>query len=232
MSFQVREHYQAGYYQPQVDRYLNKTRFSKWRLRNVFQLLGDPAGRRVVDLGCGMGTFSVEVCLRGGHATGIDPAETALRQAVRLAGTVNAATATFVAADAAALPLATDSVDAVICADLTEHLDEETLAATLRETARVLKPGGRLALYTPSPTHLLEQLKARNLLIKQDPSHIGLRSMEDVSVAIRAAGMLVERAYYRPTHIPVYNVVERVLGLVPVVGRLFRRRICIAAKAQ
>jgi SAM-dependent methyltransferase len=49
-------------------------------------------------------------------------------------------------ADAAACPVRTAAVDAVLCIKLLHHLDDGQLAGVLDETARVLKPTGRLVL--------------------------------------------------------------------------------------
>jgi ubiquinone/menaquinone biosynthesis C-methylase UbiE len=180
-------------------------------------------------VGCGMGACTVESARRGAFAVGVDPAPAALAAARSLATRMGTPSATFLAADAAQLPVPDASADAVICADLTEHLDDATLAGVLAESARVLKAGGVFVLYTPSPTHLFERVKAQDWLIRQDPSHIGLRTMEQLRAALEAAGLQVRDAYFRPTHLPVYGAVERLLAPLPALGKLFRRRVCIAA---
>lgn len=230
MTFLVQEHYDLEYYRPQVDRYVRRTRFTRHRLGNVFELLDGVAGARLLDLGCGMGTFTVESSRLGGHVLGVDAAVTGLTVGRRLAYDMQAGTARFVAADVAHLPLPDACFDAVICADLTEHVDDDTVDAMLREVARVLVPGGVLALYTPSPTHLFERLKEQNWLMRQDPSHVGLRDMSELSGSVRRAGLVVERAYHRPTHLPLYGTLERVLAPLPGIGPLFRRRVCIRAR--
>ena len=230
MAFLVQEHYGEEYYEPHVRRYVARTRFTRHRLNNVFGLTGDLAGRTVLDVGCGMGTFSIEAARAGANAIGVDPALAALRTARALAARMSAFRTHFLAADAASLPLPAESVDIVICADLTEHLDDDTLDAVVREAARVLRRGGVFALYTPSPTHLFERLKRRGLFIEDDPSHIGLRAIEELESVVRNAGLEVQRAYHRPTHIPLFGMVERALAPLPGVGTLFRRRVCIAAR--
>lgn len=230
MAFLEQEQYDAGYYASHVERYIARTRFTRHRLKNVFDLAGDVRGKRVLDLGCGMGTFALEAARLGADALGVDPAPAAIAVARDLAQKLGYARAAFLEADAAELPVTAETFDVVICADLTEHLDDETLSAILTESRRVLRPGGRLALYTPSPTHLFERLKARGWLLEHDPSHIGLRGMPDLRAAVTAAGFEIDRAYFRPTHIPAFNVAERTLQPLPGVGRLFRRRVCIAAR--
>ena len=51
-------------------------------------------------------------------------------------------------ADACALPLADASIDAVVSANLLEHIPDDRLA--LREIARVLRPGARAAIVVPA----------------------------------------------------------------------------------
>jgi SAM-dependent methyltransferase len=232
MAFLAQENYDEAYYEPHVRRYLAQTTFTKHRLGNVFGLLGDVRGQTVLDVGCGMGTFTIEAALRGGRGIGVDPALPALGAATRLAAKMSAGAARFIAADAAVLPLPGSSVDAVVCADLTEHLDDATLDAVIADAARVLKPGGIFALYTPSPTHLFERLKDSGVLMEQDPSHIGLRGMPELRAAVERSGLEVVRAYHRPTHIPGYKWLETALAPLPGVGGLFRRRVCIAARKR
>jgi ubiquinone/menaquinone biosynthesis C-methylase UbiE len=49
------------------------------------------------------------------------------------------------------LPLDDASVDRVICFDAFHHVRDQ--AATLQEFARVLRPGGRIAMLEPGPNH-------------------------------------------------------------------------------
>jgi SAM-dependent methyltransferase len=53
----------------------------------------------------------------------------------------------LVLADAGGLPFAARAVDAVLAAGLLTHLVDP--AATLRDLARVVRPGGRLAVFHP-----------------------------------------------------------------------------------
>ena len=81
----------------------------------------------------------------------------------------------FQLANVARLPFEDGSFDKAVAADLVEHLDDETFRAMLAETRRVLRPGGTLSIYTPNPRHPIERLKARDLILAQNPTHIGLR---------------------------------------------------------
>jgi SAM-dependent methyltransferase len=191
----------------------------------VFSLLPDVRGRTLLDLGCGMGTFTIEAAQRGARSIGVDPAPAAVRAARDVAAAERVDSAHFIRADAAVLPVPDDAVDIVLAADLTEHLDDVTLARILREASRVLRNSGRLVLYTPDRQHFLERLRARGVM-RQDPSHIGVRSLRELSAAVENAGFGIERAVWLPSHLPVLQLAERALARhVPVL----RRRIGIVA---
>jgi SAM-dependent methyltransferase len=225
-AYDVADHYDDAYFADLAARYRTRNRFARRRIANVFSLVPDVVGLVLADLGCGMGTFTLEAAVRGAFAVGVDPASAALR-AARLVADAEAAGhgAVFVRGDAAALPLADGIADVVLAADLTEHLDDVTLARVLREASRVLRPGGRLLLYTPDRQHVFERLRDIGVL-RQDPSHIGLRSGRELASAVASAGFTVTTLRWLPSHLPGLDLAERAFaGRVP----LLRRRIGLVA---
>lgn len=92
--------------------------------------------RRVVDVGCGTGIVTGRLRAPGRRVFGADRSTGMLRLAsARLPGAV-------VRSDAAALPLADASVDAVTMLWLLHLLDADTVGRVLAEAVRVLRPGG------------------------------------------------------------------------------------------
>lgn len=118
-----------------------------------FERLGLVPGERVLDLGCGGGRHAFECARRGARVIALDsdPVElkeaSAVLSAMEEAGEVPAGIASSLRASALALPLADESVDAVIAAEVLEHVPDDRRA--IGELARVLRRGGRLAVTVP-----------------------------------------------------------------------------------
>jgi SAM-dependent methyltransferase len=105
------------------------------------------AGDRVLDAGCGTGRALPPLRAAvgpSGVVVGADLTPGMLEAAVR-AG--RGREGHLLLADVAALPLRSESLDAVFAAGLIAHLPQPE--ANLRELARAVRPGGALALFHP-----------------------------------------------------------------------------------
>lgn len=110
--------------------------------------LNIPAGGTVLDVGCGPASITAllaRAAREDGLVLGIDLSEAMLARAVRaeLGPQVG-----FVRADAQQLPLRDETVDAVVSIAVLQLIPNP--AAALAEIARVLRPGGRLAVMVPT----------------------------------------------------------------------------------
>ncbi|MFI0221591.1 class I SAM-dependent methyltransferase [Streptomyces lydicus] len=123
--------------------------------------LGLQDGDRVLDAGCGTGRALP--ALRGsvgtrGTVLGADLTPEMLQAAVRAGRGTHAA---LLLADVTRLPLPGAALDAVFAAGLLSHLAAPT--GGLAELARVVRPGGRLALFHPLGRAALAARKGRQL---------------------------------------------------------------------
>jgi len=105
---------------------------------------GVSAGTRVLDVGTGPGYAAQEATQRGAIATGVDIADAMLALARRRHHGIR-----FLRGDAEDLPFAERSFDALVCNFTINHLPRPERA--IGEFARVLVPGGGIALSTWEP---------------------------------------------------------------------------------
>ncbi len=116
------------------------------RARTVLEWIPTGRGMHILDLACGRGYYlnmlrHVASC----QLAGVDLDRRVLQQAQRMLG--HLPDLLLARADAARLPWARDSFDAIILSEVLEHVADDH--AVLRECRRVLRPGGVVAITVP-----------------------------------------------------------------------------------
>jgi demethylmenaquinone methyltransferase / 2-methoxy-6-polyprenyl-1,4-benzoquinol methylase len=109
----------------------------RWRKLAVREVVWP--GDRVLDACCGTGDLAVEAERRGGRVVALDFSPRMLERARAKSGTID-----WVQGDALALPFADNEFDAATVGFGVRNLAD--LEGGLRELARVLRPGGKLAV--------------------------------------------------------------------------------------
>jgi demethylmenaquinone methyltransferase / 2-methoxy-6-polyprenyl-1,4-benzoquinol methylase len=109
----------------------------RWRKLAVSEVVWP--GDRVLDACCGTGDLAVEAERRGGRVVGLDFSERMLERARKKSGAIE-----WVQGDALALPFADGEFDAATVGFGVRNLAD--LEGGLRELARVLRPGGKVAV--------------------------------------------------------------------------------------
>jgi SAM-dependent methyltransferase len=113
------------------------------------------AGDRVLDVGAGNGRHAYEAYRRGARVVAFDLDREELAAVAGMCGAMRAegqvppaAGSAAVSGDATVLPFADNSFDKVIAAEVFEHILDDQRA--MNEVARVLRPGGVLAVTVPA----------------------------------------------------------------------------------
>jgi SAM-dependent methyltransferase len=159
-----------------------------------------PAGARVLDAPCGRGALTAALAQQEFSATGADLDA----DAAALLGP------SFTQANLdAALPWPNATFDAVFCTEGIEHLENHF--SFLRETHRILKPGGLLILTTPNITALRSRVRffgsgffgrdsrPLNDAARHPLHHIGLATLPELRYELQVSGFrLIEVSH---THV-------------------------------
>lgn len=130
-----------------LERYASPSPATAYPLEYAYHLLGNVAGRQVIDFGCGTGSNTVLIASRGARVCGIDISESLVRMGQqRLQVHDVPGRPALLVGSAHDLPFQTASADVVFGIAILHHLDLEKVSA---EVHRVLKPGGRAIFQEP-----------------------------------------------------------------------------------
>lgn len=141
-----------------------------------------PIGRKdvVLDFGCGVGRFTDWLEARAAAVIGIDAVSEMIDAARRLHPNSKCRWMTY---SDERLPLNDSAVDRILSVWVLQHvLDDIRLSELVSEFARVLKPGGAVAI--------IEQVAPTNR--RSTAGYIEQRNLHDYDRAFRAAGFEVE----------------------------------------
>jgi len=181
---------------------------SYWRFhRDRFLELVPAPARLTLDIGCGEGRLSRDLAALGHNVVGIDPSAKMIAAARELTPELE-----FVEADAADLPIESESVDLAVA--FMSLMDIDDMAGAVREAARVLEPGGQFLAAVVHPinsAHEVDREHAKDRLVltenyfdrrvyRDEVERDGLRmtfesvhfTLEDYFKAIRGAGLVLD----------------------------------------
>jgi SAM-dependent methyltransferase len=102
-------------------------------------------GARILDIGCGIGTYVRKFQELSNRVYGIDIDAPRVRRG---------GTGSLSLAVSEQLPFASDAFDLVLLNEVIEHVRDDAL--TLREACRVVRPGGHVVIYAPNRLYPFE----------------------------------------------------------------------------
>lgn len=139
---------------------------------------------RFADVGCGTGAAVRSAAATAARAVGVDLSRAMVERGRELAAGL--ANVELLEADAEALPFAGGSFTALLCTTSLHHYPHPRRA--IAEMARVLAPGGRLAI-ADATTDLPLMVVADRLLRLFQRSHAGMLRAIEIEQLIAAAGL-------------------------------------------
>jgi 2-polyprenyl-3-methyl-5-hydroxy-6-metoxy-1,4-benzoquinol methylase len=153
-------------------------------------------GDRLLDVGCGFGRHAYGAARLGANVVAADFAEAELKEvrntfgAMAAAGEVAEASLTgTVQADGTRLPFDSAAFDRVIAAEVLEHIPDD--AAALAELARVLRPGGTIAVTVPAwwPEQVCWRLSDEYHAPFVEAGHVRIYRRSELRSKLQAAGL-------------------------------------------
>jgi 2-polyprenyl-6-hydroxyphenyl methylase/3-demethylubiquinone-9 3-methyltransferase len=229
-----------------LERYLDQQSKVYSRIKNRFigELLGELAGKRLLDFGCGGGLWAVQAALEGAaEVIGVDAEAGILAAAELLAARRGAGSCLrFLHRESLPSPDELGCFDVVLVKDILEHLvEDQRLLASAR---KLMAPGGCLVISTQNAWSL-------NFLVEGgyhrwlrrdpnwcgwDPTHLRFYSPRILRRLLKAAGFRCQSwrgAYLVPYKLPApswsarefwrvdpLSLVDRYLGRIPPFNQL------------
>jgi SAM-dependent methyltransferase len=163
----------------------------------ISDLVGLSRGGRYLDLGCSAGLYTRSLARTlgdGGEAVGIDISPSMLTEAARSARKIGVKPS-FVRADAHHLPFIDGCFSGAVCGGTLNELGDP--ARALRETRRVLEPGGRLAIMG-----ILRARSSSGLRLQRFLSISGLRFFDSDEL-----GSLLDHAGLDPAPLQTHGLI-------------------------
>src|SRR5690625_2826118 len=175
-----------------------------------FDRLGIRPGDLVLDMGAGAGRHAFEVYRRGAHIVALDHGFDELPEVLGLLGAMHEAgeprvdttapgtdaTASVINGDGTRLPFPDGVFDHIICSEVMEHIPDDASAAA--ELARVLKPGGRIAVTVPTwlPERICWALSEEYHAPAAPGGHVRIFTEASLRRRVRDAGLKPGEAHH------------------------------------
>ncbi len=152
--------------------------------------LAAPRGDELaLDLACGPGTFTCAFARAVRFIHGLDITPALLALARDAAAKENLANCLFECGDAYSLPYPAAKFDLASCAYALHHLEHP--AAAMKELARVVRPGGRIALVDIVVPAGCDPAAANSIERARDASHTSTLRRDELHALCAAAGFRV-----------------------------------------
>lgn len=140
-------------------------------------------GARVLELGCGAGTYVRLLAKRGHPVVGLDYS---LPSLARAAAADTGGAGHYTAGEAYALPFADGSFRGLVCIGVFQALARPGTA--LAEMVRVLEPGGRLLVETLNPWNPLAMARRGRCRMLREPSRLRYEDPAALERTLASAG--------------------------------------------
>ncbi len=197
----------------------------------VFEMLGNIFGKKILDVGCGTGNYSLELASSGAEVYGIDSSEEMLEAARKMANE-SKEHITLQNAKAESLPFEKNEFDIIVCITACEFTN---LKSTSKEMLRVLKPDGKLVLGILNKFSLYALQKSISSKLKKSSSFSGANFLTPWEIKKFFKGeMKWESTLYAQDWFPAFllNAFKPLEGPLSIILKPFGAFIAIEIKPK
>lgn len=143
---ELSDHWAIGIDPNTIDVIHTNTASTSPELRYLHDQLGDVSGKKILDLGCGLGEVSIFFALKGATVTAVDLSQPMLDVVQNIAKRYQVQVQTLHASVEELGQLKKNSFDIIYVGNLFHHVD---ISKTLRHVIRILKITGTLVCWEP-----------------------------------------------------------------------------------
>lgn len=173
------------------------------RVSVIMDMIELNKGGKVLDVGCGAGTFAFHCARHNLFSIGMDYSLESVKMAIALCDRFGVSDkAKFIVGNSVSFPFKACYFDQIIAADFIEHITQEEKNRFLKEAHRALKPGGKIIVFTPNRSReKIGELywKLRNVLfndkVPHTDLHFGLTTKREFEALLKNYGLSFNLRY-------------------------------------
>jgi 2-polyprenyl-3-methyl-5-hydroxy-6-metoxy-1,4-benzoquinol methylase len=174
----------------------NSTIDAKRMVMTVIDIIGSGAAKKLLDVGCGYGFFSLEAMKQGFEVDALEPAEIERSIATQVTG-IEPSAYSF-----EEWPVE-QQYDVLLMSQIVEHITD--INKWMFKANQLLREDGVLAIATPNFKGLLHYfLKERDNLSVSPPHHLSYFSAQSLSALLERHGFIMRRVQYVSYHHPEF----------------------------
>ncbi len=220
--------------QDSIESYLTKKNIIIFKQNQLFLWVNPKKEDYILECGSASGKTAIDLALKSNcHVLGIDFDEKAIKFSNKILNEKFPKlkkNIVFKKADLTKIKLS-KKINKVVMADFPEHVPDKVLKKMLDNIKNQL-PHVQLYIFTPIRTHIFEILQHHHIILKRISGHINLKTEFEIKKFLTSTGWKIVKYKRTPSSLPLFNLIERILGHVPLIGPLFHRKILILAKPR
>jgi ubiquinone/menaquinone biosynthesis C-methylase UbiE len=180
-------------------------------IKKIFSLIGNDQNQVILDAGCGVGNFLVQLSKICKHVYGIDISQESINMCEKRIKEENLKNVSVQTASLTIIPLPDKTIDKIFCFGVLLYLNNEETETSIKEFKRILKDNGSIVINFvngSSPWGLTTKLirSARQILKgrkEYSSNYISFNKLKNIIKNLKGEMELHHSAYFYPVYFPL-----------------------------